>query len=55
MAEGVASAPAVRALAHRQRVEMPICNAVAAIVAGETDVDAAIGALLARPLTREKG
>ncbi len=53
VAEGVASAPAVRALAKKLGVEMPICAAVAAILAGEADVDAAIGGLLARPLRSE--
>lgn len=53
VAEGVASAPAVRALAARLGVETPICEAVAAILAGEVGVDAAIHALLTRPLKRE--
>ncbi len=53
VAEGVASAPAVRQLARRLSVETPICEAVAAILAGEADVDAAIGALLSRPLKSE--
>jgi glycerol-3-phosphate dehydrogenase (NAD(P)+) len=53
VAEGVASAPAVRALARRIGVEAPICEAVAAILAGETNLDDAIAALLARPLKSE--
>ena len=53
VAEGVASAPAVAALAARHKVEMPICAAVDAIVAGKLDVDAAIDALLARPFRAE--
>jgi glycerol-3-phosphate dehydrogenase (NAD(P)+) len=53
VAEGVASAPAVRALAARLGVETPICDAVAAILAGEMAVDPAIAALLARPLRAE--
>jgi glycerol-3-phosphate dehydrogenase (NAD(P)+) len=53
VAEGVASAPAVRDLAQRLGVETPISDAVAAILAGETDVDAAIADLLARPLRSE--
>lgn len=53
VAEGVASAPAVRALARRLGVEAPICEAVAAILDGELAVDAAIAALLARPLKSE--
>ena len=53
VAEGVASAPAVRQLAARLGVEVPICNAVAAILAGEISVDEAIVGLLARPLKEE--
>ena len=54
VAEGVASAPAVRDLAARCGVEVPICNAIAAILAGEVDIDTAITALLSRPLRSEK-
>jgi len=53
VAEGVASAPAVRDLAVRLGVDMPICAAVAAILAGEAQVDEAIGGLLSRPLRDE--
>jgi glycerol-3-phosphate dehydrogenase (NAD(P)+) len=53
VAEGVASAPAVRALARKLGVETPICEAVAAILDGDLAVDAAIAALLARPLKSE--
>jgi glycerol-3-phosphate dehydrogenase (NAD(P)+) len=54
VAEGVASAPAVVALARRLKVEAPICEAVAAVLAGTLGVEAAIGALLARPLRSER-
>lgn len=54
VAEGVASAPAVRDLARKMDVEMPICEAVAAILAGEFTVEAAIMGLLSRPLTSER-
>ena len=54
VAEGVASAPAVRALAAKKGVEMPICQAVAALLAGEAGVDEAIGGLLSRPLRDER-
>jgi glycerol-3-phosphate dehydrogenase (NAD(P)+) len=54
VAEGAASAPAVRALAARLGVETPICEAVAAILAGEVGVGAAIRDLLARPLRDER-
>ena len=53
VAEGVASAPAVTALARRLGVEMPICQAVAAILAGKIDIDTAIEGLLSRPLKTE--
>ena len=51
--EGVASAPAVVDLARSKGVEMPICEAVRDILAGDTDVDTAIEALLSRPFTFE--
>jgi glycerol-3-phosphate dehydrogenase (NAD(P)+) len=53
VAEGVASAPAVTGLAARLGIETPICEAVAAILAGETEVEAAILSLLSRPLRAE--
>ena len=54
VAEGVESAPAVRELSRRLNVETPICEAVAAILAGEADVDQALAGLLARPLKAER-
>ena len=51
--EGVATAPGVVALARRHGVEMPICEAVDAVLSGRLDVDAAIEALLARPFKPE--
>lgn len=53
VAEGVASAPAVAALADKLGVEMPISQAVNAILAGKADVDTAIARLLSRPLKSE--
>ncbi len=53
VAEGVASAPAVRALAKKVGVETPICEAVAAVLGGEAALDQAIEGLLARPLRAE--
>ena len=53
VAEGVASAPAVRQLARKLGVQTPISDAVAAILAGEIGVDDAIAGLLARPLKSE--
>ncbi len=54
LAEGVATAQAVVDLAEAAGVETPIAAAVAAIVAGRLDVDAAIADLMARPLRRER-
>ena len=54
VAEGVASAPAVVALARKVGVEAPICEAVAAILAEKISVDAAIEGLLSRPLRPER-
>ncbi len=51
--EGEATAPAVLARAARQKIEMPICAAVDAILHKGADLDEAIRALLARPLRRE--
>ncbi len=53
IAEGVASAPAVAALADRLGVDMPISRAVNAILSGGADVDTAIAGLLSRPLKSE--
>ena len=53
VAEGVATAPAVRALARSLGVEAPICEATAAVLAGEIGLDQAIDGLLARPLKSE--
>jgi len=54
VAEGVESAPAARELAARLGVEAPICEAVAAVLAGEVGVEAAIEGLLSRPLKAER-
>jgi glycerol-3-phosphate dehydrogenase (NAD(P)+) len=52
--EGVESAPAVAMLAARHGVEMPICLAVADLVAGTTRPKDAMDRLLSRPF-REEG
>jgi glycerol-3-phosphate dehydrogenase (NAD(P)+) len=54
VAEGVATAPAVRALAAQLGVQMPICEAVAAVLAGEITLNQAIDGLLSRPLKSER-
>ena len=54
VAEGYESAPAVRELAAKMGVDMPISVAVAALLNGETTVDAMIDSLLSRPLKAER-
>jgi glycerol-3-phosphate dehydrogenase (NAD(P)+) len=53
VAEGVASAPAVRALAETLGVDMPICHVTAALLEGGLSVAEAMNALLSRPLKSE--
>lgn len=54
VAEGVESAPAVVDLGKRQGVDLPLCNAVAAVLSGKIGVDDAIGLLMSRPIKVEK-
>jgi glycerol-3-phosphate dehydrogenase (NAD(P)+) len=54
VAEGYESAPAVRELATKMGVDMPISLAVAALLSGETTVEAVIDSLLSRPLKVER-
>jgi glycerol-3-phosphate dehydrogenase (NAD(P)+) len=53
LVEGIATAAVARSMARRLRVDMPIVEAVAAILAGQIGVDAAIGALMSRPIKHE--
>ena len=53
VAEGVFTAAAITKVAGQIGVEMPICEAVHAIVEGTTSVDDAISGLLARPFKAE--
>jgi glycerol-3-phosphate dehydrogenase (NAD(P)+) len=53
VAEGAFSAQAVVALAERHRVDMPICQAVDAILSKRASVEEAITALLSRPFRIE--
>ncbi|MBL9065956.1 MAG: NAD(P)-dependent glycerol-3-phosphate dehydrogenase [Sphingopyxis sp.] len=53
VAEGAFSAPVVAAAARADGIDMPICDTVARLVAGETRVADAIHALLSRPLRSE--
>ena len=54
VAEGYESAPAVRELAARHGIELPLCEATAAVLAGEADVDEVMASLMSRPLTTER-
>ncbi len=51
--EGVHTASAVVELAKQHGIDMPIAEAVHAVISGAATVDEAIGALLARPLRAE--
>jgi glycerol-3-phosphate dehydrogenase (NAD(P)+) len=51
--EGVATAPALVALASKAGIDMPIAQAVDQILSGESKIDEAIGALLSRPFKAE--
>ena len=55
LAEGAFTASVLLDMARERGVEMPIAAAVAAVLDGSLDIDAAIGALLARPLRAEGG
>ncbi|MDC1398939.1 NAD(P)-dependent glycerol-3-phosphate dehydrogenase [Yoonia sp.] len=51
--EGAATARAVRQLAGKLNIDMPICTVVADLTTGKTDVASALNALLSRPLKEE--
>src|SRR5260370_1011424 len=53
LAEGEFTAPVLIELAASQNVDMPVSNAVAAILSGTTTIDAAIEGLLTRPFKAE--
>jgi glycerol-3-phosphate dehydrogenase (NAD(P)+) len=54
LAEGASTAPVLIELAASQNIEMPVSQAVAAILGGETTIDAAISGLLTRPFKAEE-
>lgn len=54
LAEGAFTAPVLLTMARAKNIEMPISEAIAAIIAGKLSVDAAIEALLTRPLKAEE-
>ncbi|MHC2330722.1 NAD(P)H-dependent glycerol-3-phosphate dehydrogenase [Bradyrhizobium sp. USDA 4454] len=53
LAEGVFTAPVLCEIAATQQVDMPVSNAVAAILSGRLTIDAAIEGLLTRPFKAE--
>ena len=53
LVEGIETASVARDLARSQKIEMPIVEAVAAILAGELSIDRAVETLMTRPLRRE--
>ena len=53
LAEGEFTAPVLVELAASQNVDMPVSNAVAAILSGAMTIDAAIESLLTRPFKAE--
>jgi len=55
LVEGIETAAVTRDLARRHRVDMPIVEAVAAVLAGNISVEQAIESLMSRPLRREAG
>jgi len=54
LAEGEFTAPVLIELAASQHVDMPVSNAVAAILSGAMTIDAAIESLLTRPFKAEE-
>jgi glycerol-3-phosphate dehydrogenase (NAD(P)+) len=54
LAEGVFTAPVLLEMARNKGVDMPISEAVAAVLEGKLTVDAAIESLLTRPLKSEE-
>ena len=55
LAEGAWTAPALVDAARERGIEMPICEAVDAVLAGRTGVPDAIEALMSRPVRAEAG
>ena len=53
LTEGVYTAPVLVEAARAKEIEMPIAEAVAAVLAGKVGIDAAIAGLLSRPLRQE--
>ena len=54
LVEGVFTAPAAQALAHRLGIDAPLIDAVNLLLAGETRIDRIVAGLMSRPLKREE-
>ena len=54
LAEGAFTAPVLLEMAREKTIDMPIAEAIAAVLAGQMSVDEAIESLLARPLRSEE-
>ena len=54
LAEGAFTASVLVDMAREKKIDMPIAEAIAAVLAGQMSVDAAIELLLARPLRSEE-
>ena len=53
LTEGALTAGVLVAMAQARGIDMPICRAVEAVLAGRSDIEQAIGSLLARPQKAE--
>ncbi|HEV2570769.1 NAD(P)H-dependent glycerol-3-phosphate dehydrogenase [Methylocella sp. CPCC 101449] len=53
LAEGAFTASGILELAQRQQIDMPIAQAVDAVLSGKLSIDGAVDALMARPLRGE--
>ncbi len=54
LAEGAFTAPVLLEMAREKNIEMPICTAIAAVLADKLSVDKAIESLLTRPIKAEE-
>jgi glycerol-3-phosphate dehydrogenase (NAD(P)+) len=53
LAEGAFTAPVLVAMAREKQIEMPIAEAVAAVLSGQETIDAMIDLLMTRPIRAE--
>jgi glycerol-3-phosphate dehydrogenase (NAD(P)+) len=53
LVEGASTAGALIHLAHAAKIDMPVSEAVTAVIAGQMGIDAALAALMSRPLKAE--